>query len=171
MAPPAQWLPEAAWPDRVPFELQGVGAQSQAIRGELPAVRGRAFIRRHDSEGLEEIELQRKTLWFLPDSDMALIIFTGNAPLTHLLDESIESLMLALIVATRRARSIISGRCTINAATTTLRLSSSLQTHRFSVQHSVRALHSSGGGSFIQLARINEMVGMTCLAVFDLRRI
>lgn len=67
-----------------------------AIRGELPAVRGRAFIRRHDSEGLEEIELQRKTLWFLPDSDMALIIFTGNAPLTHLLDESIESLMLAL---------------------------------------------------------------------------
>ena len=60
MAPPAQWLPEAAWPDRVPFELQGVGAQSQAIRGELPAVRGRAFIRRHDSEGLEEIELQRK---------------------------------------------------------------------------------------------------------------
>ena len=27
---------------------------------------------------------------------MALIIFTGNAPLTHLLDESIESLMLAL---------------------------------------------------------------------------
>ena len=96
MAPPAQWLPEAAWPDRVPFELQGVGAQSRAIRGELPAVRGRAFIRRHDSEGLEEIELQRKTLWFLPDSDMALIIFTGNAPLTHLLDESIESLMLAL---------------------------------------------------------------------------
>ncbi|MGQ6213323.1 DUF2169 domain-containing protein [Serratia sp. IR-2025] len=96
MAPPAQWLPEAAWPDRVPFELQGVGAQSQAIRGELPAVRGRAFIRRHDSEGLEEIELQRKTLWFLPDSDMALIIFTGNVPLTHLLDESIESLMLAL---------------------------------------------------------------------------
>ncbi|EPX2174542.1 DUF2169 domain-containing protein [Serratia marcescens] len=96
MAPPAQWLPEAAWPDRVPFELQGVGAQSQVIRGELPAVRGRAFIRRHDSESLEEIELQRKTLWFLPDSDMALIIFTGNAPLTHLLDESIESLMLAL---------------------------------------------------------------------------
>lgn len=96
MAPPAQWLPEAAWPDRVPFELQGVGAQSQAIRGELPAVRGRAFIRRHDSQSLEEIELRRKTLWFLPDSDIALIIFTGDAPLTHLLDESIESLMLAL---------------------------------------------------------------------------
>lgn len=96
MASPAQWLPEAAWPDRVPFELQGVGAQSQAIRGELPAVRGRAFIRRHDSESLEEIELLRKTLWFLPDSDIALIVFTGDAPLTHLLDESIESLMLAL---------------------------------------------------------------------------
>ncbi|MGP3051969.1 DUF2169 domain-containing protein, partial [Serratia ureilytica] len=96
MAPPAQWLPEAAWPDRVPFELQGVGAQSQAIRGELPAVRGRAFIRRHDNESLEEIELLRKTLWFLPDSDIALIVFTGDAPLTHLLDESIESLMLAL---------------------------------------------------------------------------
>ncbi|MBS1205872.1 MAG: hypothetical protein H6R25_2771 [Proteobacteria bacterium] len=96
MAPPAQWLPEAAWPDRVPFELQGVGAQSQAIRGELPAVRGRAFIRRHDSQSIEEIELLRKTLWFLPDSGIALIIFTGDAPLTHLLDESIESLMLAL---------------------------------------------------------------------------
>ncbi len=74
----------------------GVGAQSEAIRGELPAVRGRAFIRRHDSDSLEEIELQRKTLWFLPDSDIALLIFTGNAPLTHLLDESIESVMLAL---------------------------------------------------------------------------
>ncbi|WP_181937696.1 DUF2169 family type VI secretion system accessory protein [Serratia marcescens] len=96
MAPPAQWLPEAAWPDRVRFELQGVGAQSEAIRGELPAVHGRAFMRRHDSDSLEEIELQRKTLWFLPDSDIALLIFTGNAPLTHLLDESIESVMLAL---------------------------------------------------------------------------
>lgn len=96
MAPPAQWLPEAAWPDRVPFELQGVGAQSLPINGVLPAVRGRAFIRRHASEALEEIELIRKTLWFLPDSDIALIIFTGDAQLTHLLDESIESLMLAL---------------------------------------------------------------------------
>ncbi|HFI5335094.1 TPA: pentapeptide repeat-containing protein [Serratia liquefaciens] len=96
MAPPAQWLPEEEWPDRVPFELQGLGGQSEAIRGELPAVRGRAFIRRHDSDGLEEIVLQRKTLWFLPDSDIALIIFTGSAPLTHLLDESIESIMLAL---------------------------------------------------------------------------
>ncbi len=32
-----------------------------------------------------------------------------------------------------------------------------------------QALHHPAKGLFIQLARINEMVGMTCLAVFDLR--
>lgn len=96
MAPPAQWLSEAEWPDQVPFGLQGFHAQGEAIHGVLPAVRGQVFIRRHGSGQLETVALQRKTLWFLPDSDIALMIFTGSVPVGHLLDESIELMMVAL---------------------------------------------------------------------------
>lgn len=96
MAPPTQWLPEEEWPEQVPFELQGFQGKSEAIYGVLPAVRGQAFIRLHGSSQLEAVALQRKTLWFLPDSDIALMIFTGSVPIEHLLDESIESMMVAL---------------------------------------------------------------------------
>lgn len=94
MAAPAQWLPEPGWPDNIPFRLQGFRAET--LSGELPAVAGKAFIRRRDCDRLESVALQRKTLWFLPDSDIALMIFTGSVPIEHLLDETIELLMGAL---------------------------------------------------------------------------
>ncbi|KRW62597.1 DUF2169 family type VI secretion system accessory protein [Pseudomonas sp. TTU2014-080ASC] len=96
MAAPAQWLPQEEWPDQVPFELQGFRPDNQAISGVLPEVRGRAFVSRYSSCELEEVALQRKTLWFFPDSDIALMIYTGSLPIEHLLDESIESLMVSL---------------------------------------------------------------------------
>ncbi|EIM18972.1 DUF2169 domain-containing protein [Pseudomonas chlororaphis] len=94
MAAPPQWLPLEAWPDRVPFALQGFGPDT--ISGVLPQVHGRAFVRRHGEQVLEEVVLRRKTLWFFPDSDMALLIYTGSVALEHLLDESFESLLVAL---------------------------------------------------------------------------
>lgn len=96
MAAPAQWLPQEEWPDVVPFELQGFRPDNQVIRGVLPQVRGRAFVSRYGSSVLDEVVLQRKTLWFFPDSDIALMIYTGSLPIEHLLDESIESLMVSL---------------------------------------------------------------------------
>lgn len=96
MAPPAQWLPDMEWPDAVPYELEGFRAENTVIRGILPAVRALAFVRYHGQTSLERLTLQRKTLWFLPDSDMALMVFCGSLPIAHLLDEPIESLMIAL---------------------------------------------------------------------------
>lgn len=94
MAAPPQQLPLEAWPDRIPFELRGFGPDT--ISGVLPQVQGRAFVRRHGGQVLDEVVLQRKTLWFFPESDMALLIYTGSLALKHLFDESLESLLVAL---------------------------------------------------------------------------
>ena len=100
---------------------------------------------------------------------MALIIFTGNAPLTHLLDESIESLMLAL---DRRDaprpfdyfRQVHHKRSDDDASPFEFPADSPVFSSAFCASASFirrRVIHPA----------INEMVGMTCLAVFDLRRI
>lgn len=96
MAPPAQWLSEVEWPDAVPYALEGFRAENAMIRGILPAVRAQAFVRYYGNSSLESLTLQRKTLWFLPDNDMALMVFSGYLPIAHLLDEPIVSLMVAL---------------------------------------------------------------------------
>lgn len=98
MAGPSQWLSSSEWPDRVPFELEGFSPKELPISGEFPAVRARAFCRFKDDDDpmLMETPLERKTLWLLPDSNLGLMVFTGCIPLTHLFDEPLETLMVAL---------------------------------------------------------------------------
>lgn len=96
MASPSQWLKSAEWPDQVPYELTGFRPNGEALAGNFPSVRARAFIwKKHDSMQ-QEISLQRKTLWLLPDQDIGLMVFTGQVSLTHLFDEPVEALLVAL---------------------------------------------------------------------------
>lgn len=96
MAAPAQWLNAPEWPDSTPFFLEGFKADEAIIEGAFPAVRARAFAWMHGRDKPEEISLQRKTLWLLPDSDLGLQIFTGSIPIDHLFDEQIEILLVGL---------------------------------------------------------------------------
>jgi uncharacterized protein YjbI with pentapeptide repeats len=94
MACPQQQLTTACWPEQVPYRLQGFLPDNQIIDGQFPAVQARAFCWKHGE--MQEIALQRKTLWLLPDNDLGLIIYTGSVTLDHMLDESLSALLVGL---------------------------------------------------------------------------
>ncbi|WP_422527446.1 DUF2169 family type VI secretion system accessory protein [Serratia fonticola] len=96
MAPPSQWLKHAEWPDSIPYELTGFAPNGERVAGNFPSVRARAFIWQKNDPVQQEISLQRKTLWLLPDHNIGLMVFTGHIPLTHLFDEPVETLLVAL---------------------------------------------------------------------------
>lgn len=96
MAAPSQWLKTAEWPDITPYELHGFRPQGEILAGTFPAVRARAFIWRQHESVPQELQLQRKTLWLLPDQSIGLLIFTGSVPLTHLFDEPVHTLLAGL---------------------------------------------------------------------------
>ncbi|WON77461.1 DUF2169 domain-containing protein [Serratia sp. UGAL515B_01] len=96
MAPPSQWLKSAEWPETIAYELSGFRPHGEVITGSFLPVKARAFIHQRGGSEQQEITLQRKTVWLLPDHDLGLLVFTGSVPLTHLFDEPVETLMVAL---------------------------------------------------------------------------
>lgn len=96
MAAPSQWLKTAEWPDIIPYELHGFRPHGEALAGTFPAVRARAFVWRQHESTPQELQLQRKTLWLLPDQNIGLLVFTGSVPLTHLFDEPVHTLLAGL---------------------------------------------------------------------------
>lgn len=96
MAPPSQWLTASQWPRDIPFELHGFRPDNSVISGHFPSVRARAFIQTEEAAALEEITLEKKTLWLLPDDDLCLMIFTGSIPIPHLFATPAVTLLTAL---------------------------------------------------------------------------
>ncbi|WP_162817235.1 DUF2169 family type VI secretion system accessory protein [Morganella morganii] len=96
MAPPQQQLSAAQWPRSVPFELHGFRPDDAVISGTFPAVRARALVFGKDAATAEEITLEKKTLWLLPDDDLCLMVFTGSIPLPHLFAAPAVTLLAAL---------------------------------------------------------------------------
>lgn len=98
MAPARQWLNESAWPDRVPYSLRGVAGDGGHYRGEVPELRVRA-ITWHDAgehAARGEIPMTRKTLWFLPEQGLGIVVFNGAISLAHGLDEPPAELMIGI---------------------------------------------------------------------------
>jgi uncharacterized protein YjbI with pentapeptide repeats len=97
LAPPSQRLSQEGWPDDVPYALSGFLPDGEIIQGSIPKVQARAFCStRAEPEKLMPLQLTRKTLWLLPDSDLGLVIFTGQLAISHLMDQPLASLTLAL---------------------------------------------------------------------------
>jgi uncharacterized protein YjbI with pentapeptide repeats len=98
MAPPPQWLKEGAWPDRVPYSLDGVTVDGRHLRGEVPAFRVRAmtWLNAGVHEACGEIPMARKTLWFLPAQGMGIVVFNGAIGLSHALDEPPAELLIGI---------------------------------------------------------------------------
>lgn len=94
MAAAEQWLNAPEWPDDVALTLTGFNNDSE-VNCTLPAVRA-VVLARNGDKPVEPVRLERKTLWLLPDSDLALIIFTGRLPLDDALDESVSLIMAGL---------------------------------------------------------------------------
>jgi len=92
---PDQWAREAAWPASSPYELQGMGPKGQGMRGRLPGLEPQLRVHRR-GEATSGLALQLQTLWFLPDADIGVMWWHGAVPLQHLLDDSVQLLVVAL---------------------------------------------------------------------------
>lgn len=96
LSSPKQWLRDAVWPTKTPFQLSGFRTDNESIQGHFPKVKARAFLAHKAQSHLQELDLHCQTLWLLPDSDLGLMIFNTSLPLSHLMDEPYSALMVAL---------------------------------------------------------------------------
>lgn len=97
LAAPAQRYHQTEWPDDVPFELKGFRADGMQIQGHFPRVRARVFYSLKQVEArLIPLNMARKTLWLLPDSDLGLLIFTAAIPLDYLMQEPVATMVIGL---------------------------------------------------------------------------
>jgi uncharacterized protein YjbI with pentapeptide repeats len=82
MAPEDQWLPGQLVGGE-PYLLEGLHPALASIRGELPRMQARAFLVRQgrDAKSAEEVPLRMDTVWFLPDHELGVAIYHGQAPI------------------------------------------------------------------------------------------
>ncbi|ANW22860.1 hypothetical protein BA953_00825 [Vibrio coralliilyticus] len=68
------WIPDGA-----PYYLVNLHPEKPQIKGELPTYRPRAFVLhdKDDKELFTEVELNRDTVWFIPDVDLGVVVFHG----------------------------------------------------------------------------------------------
>ncbi len=96
-APASQWLDADEWPADIAYELAGFGHEGESLKGSFPKIQARAFYQtKNEPEKLTVLPLQKKTLWLLPNSDVGLIVFTGNLKIDHMLDDPLDSILIAL---------------------------------------------------------------------------
>jgi uncharacterized protein YjbI with pentapeptide repeats len=93
LAPASQRLDAPSWPQSTRVSLSGFGSSDGDVA--LPDAQARCWFQRHGDQP-EAVAMPLKTLWLLPDSGIVLMIFTGAVPLSHLLDDSITTLAVAL---------------------------------------------------------------------------
>jgi uncharacterized protein YjbI with pentapeptide repeats len=82
MAPEDQWLPDQLQGGEA-YLLEGLHPALPEIRGELPRMQARAFLVRQgrDAQSAEEVPLRMDTVWFLPDHELGVAIYHGQAPI------------------------------------------------------------------------------------------
>lgn len=80
LAPPDQWL-AGHFEGGECYRLEGLHPSLPAIEGRVPALRARGFILRrglaHDAA--EEVPLRLDTVWFLPEHEIGLAVYHGQA--------------------------------------------------------------------------------------------
>lgn len=96
VASPKQWLNVSEWPQVIPYKLQGFFGNNQIKTGVCPEVVARVFMKQQADEKLQEVLLKKQTLCFLPNQDLALIIFTGKVEIDYIFDEKIQEIMIGI---------------------------------------------------------------------------
>jgi uncharacterized protein YjbI with pentapeptide repeats len=82
MAPEDQWL-SGQLVGGESYRLEGLHPALPLISGELPRMQARAFLLRQgrDAKSAEEVPLRMDTVWFLPDHELGVAIYHGQAPI------------------------------------------------------------------------------------------
>lgn len=96
MAPRDQWSADDHWPLVCSYALVGVGQDGEGVAGQLPPLDIRGVLRRKDEKLFETISFKRQTLWFFPDRDLGVVLFSGAVEIDDLLSDEIEHLALAI---------------------------------------------------------------------------
>ncbi len=87
-----QWSREAQWPAALEYGLHGFGPQGGSIEGRIPEVVPQLLVCKlqQGQPSFHSPELLLQTAWLLPDDDMAVLWWHGEAPLDYVLDNSIH---------------------------------------------------------------------------------
>ncbi|WP_175115437.1 DUF2169 family type VI secretion system accessory protein, partial [Paraburkholderia solisilvae] len=78
-----------------PYCLTGMHPSQASIEGHVPALRARAFIRRRDGAGIEEVSLAFDTLWFFPELMLGVAQYHGETVHQDPLSFDIDAVMVA----------------------------------------------------------------------------
>ena len=81
IAPGDQWLDVLA--ADAPFELVGLHPSRPVIRGRLPDLHARCFVRRRGSEALDEVAMRLTTAWFIPHLERLILVYHGAADIAY----------------------------------------------------------------------------------------
>jgi len=87
-----QWSKIDEWPLDLKFALHGFGKLGQALEGKLPQIKPHMMlVKMHNNEKyFFDPGLKLQTAWLLPDSDIAVLWWRGEASIEYLLDDSIK---------------------------------------------------------------------------------
>ncbi|MBF0470252.1 MAG: DUF2169 domain-containing protein [Gammaproteobacteria bacterium] len=96
VAPDDQWFNHPLIGDE-PFSITGMNADHPRLQGNLPAIRGRAFVTQQcaEEEVVKEIPLTLDTLWFFPNDDLCLMFYRGTMEVADPEGQDITHLLCA----------------------------------------------------------------------------
>ncbi|MGB1111066.1 MAG: DUF2169 family type VI secretion system accessory protein, partial [Gammaproteobacteria bacterium] len=80
------------------YEIDNMNAEHSVLRGTLPGVRARLFIRRLDADGnpeFKELKGAIDTVWFLPEQDLGVVIERATIACQDPLGEDISGCLTA----------------------------------------------------------------------------
>jgi uncharacterized protein YjbI with pentapeptide repeats len=86
-----QWSRDQAWPQDLSYALHGFGENKAVLEGVIPKVKPQLLVCKKSANGFlyETPELTLQTIWLLPDSDVGVLWWHGEAPIDYVLDGSI----------------------------------------------------------------------------------
>jgi len=84
-----------ALPNAAAYEFTRLHPEREVLRGVLPALRARCFIKRRESGSLEEIPMRLTTAWFVPHRERVAMIFHGETVIDEFDARDVECLLLA----------------------------------------------------------------------------
>ncbi|MCA9605055.1 MAG: DUF2169 domain-containing protein [Myxococcales bacterium] len=95
---PADQQREEPWVGNEPFELVNMHPAKPTLRGQLPGLRGRSFIRRTGQTDIEEVELRCTTAWLFPHLERGVVLFQGA---TRILEDDAADVDVIMVAAER----------------------------------------------------------------------
>lgn len=89
------------------FELHNMHPDKALIKGKLPGYKARCFMQQMDNDKVlfKELELNLDTVWFFPETDLALLIWRDGLRVADDEASNIKNILLAYESATDKLRS------------------------------------------------------------------